>query len=230
MALGQVNDSAPEENFSDIIQFTDEKYGVDQQIVNGKYYAYKYKHALGHPFLFENNYFIGKVIIRGTEYKGINLKYDIYNQSLLIKSPIENYEIETLLPIEIVNAFSWDEMWFRRYTLNEKGPAYYQVVAEEDNIACLQYWYKTREESLHNVTFSSYKFRLKRCKKFIDAQGKIDQFKNNRSFVKILPAEIQREMQSYLKSKKFKVRKVSDLEMKEIIQRCSTLLQQEMVQ
>lgn len=119
-ALTQVPDSAPDENFSDLLQFTAEKYGVDQQIVNGKYYAYEYKHALGHPFLFENNYFIGKVIIRGTEYKGINLKYDIYNQSLLIKSPIENYEIETLLPIQIVNAFSWDEMWFRRYSLSEK--------------------------------------------------------------------------------------------------------------
>ena len=76
-ALTQVGNSTQEENFSEILQFAVEEYGVDQQIVNGNFYEYEYRHALGHPFLLEDKFHNSSLIIRETEYKDIFTKYDI---------------------------------------------------------------------------------------------------------------------------------------------------------
>lgn len=228
--LSQFDDSAQEEDFSEILQLAVEKYGVDQQIVNGNFYENKYKHALGHPFLHEDKFRNSNLIIRDTEYKDIYTKYDVYEQTLLIKSTIDNYEIMTLMPIEFVMAFSFNDMFFRKYSFTGDAPVYYQVVAEQDEIVCLYFWYKTRVESLHNITFSSYKFRKSMHKNFLLMNDEIGQYKNNRTFVALFPAEVQKEILTYLKSEKLKVKKAIDQEMTGIIEFSNNILKQRSLQ
>lgn len=212
-------------DFDQVLAYTSDKYGIDQQLVNGRFFEYKYIHALGHPFLLENKYYNADLLIKGTDYHNIETKYDIYEQDLIIRTTTVDFVVQTIVPMEMVSAFSIEGMQFRKLRLLEKEPAYYQVVAEEEHISCLYFWYKTRDESLHNVNFSSYKFRKSRHLNYILINGQAYQYKNNRSFTNSFPESLRRGIKSYLKSGKYKVRKVTDTQMKEIIGFCNSTLQ-----
>ncbi|MCK4922229.1 MAG: hypothetical protein KAS71_14355 [Bacteroidales bacterium] len=222
--LAQIKDPSSEKYFTEIQQLANEKYGTDQQLINGSYYEYRQDRDEGHPFLFENKFSNADLIFREIEYKGIIAKYDVYNQSLILKSDLENYQITTLLAIEFVTEFSFSGMLFRKYSFNGEAPAYFQVVSDEDEIVCLYYWHKTRIESIHQRIYSSFKYSESKHKNYLLINEQIGQFRNNRSFVKLFPMNIQRDILSYLKSEKLRVKKVTDAEMSGIIQFSKPLL------
>lgn len=228
--LAQVKNSTSEEYFEEIYHFANKKYGIHQQLINGNYYEFRNNHTGEHPFLFENKFSDTELKFRETEYNGIITKYDLYDQSLILKSNLDNYQVTTLLPIEFVTEFSFDGMLFKKYSFNNEAPAYFQVVAQEDVIACLYYWYKTREEHLENNNISYYKYSESKHKNYLLIDDKIGRYRNNRSFVRLFPMNVQREILSYLKLEKLKVKKVADNQMSGIIQFSQTLLKQKIIQ
>lgn len=61
-----------------------EQFGIDPLLMNGIYYENPYYNSKGHPFLGDGEFYLGTVDFRNKHYKDVNLKYDIYNQQLII--------------------------------------------------------------------------------------------------------------------------------------------------
>ncbi len=221
---GQFSDSDPETAIGNVLQYASERYGGDQQLFNGRIHEYQYRYALGHPFFQENEFTEGALMLHNKLYNGISMKYDIYSQELIINSSIGKQMMSFYPPAEFVKSFIIYDKVFERRSYNNEAPSYFQVVAESGQVSCLYSWYKTRVESDHNITFSSYKFGRSQRNNYLVIDNNISQYRNNKSFKKTFPEQFQRNISAYLKSKKLSVKNAGDSEMKEIINYCQSIL------
>src|SRR5512145_252110 len=70
--------------YNKLYQSVQETYGIDQVLVNGIFYEDRYPGQIGHPFLFENRLYDGTITFRGEKYDEIDLKYDLYEQQIIL--------------------------------------------------------------------------------------------------------------------------------------------------
>ena len=125
--------------------FIDE-YGFDQVLVNGILYEDKYWKKTGHQFLLNDQFNIGTLVYREKKYEGVEMKYDIYDQQLIL-SIINNNSIVRFVPQnDFISAFSLGDKFFSKYNFQNE-PRYYQVVFETEKLKCLYYWFKEKHYS-----------------------------------------------------------------------------------
>jgi hypothetical protein len=87
-------------------------YGFDQVLVNGIYYEDDYWGKVGHPFLFEDQFYKGTLIYREKEYQGVDLKYDIYKQQVILYIRQNNSIAWIIPPNDFISAFSLGDKLF----------------------------------------------------------------------------------------------------------------------
>jgi len=213
-------------SYNAVYEFTKEQKNIDLQLINGPYFENRYINAKGHPFLYSNKPVSGEVIFQGLHYNELQLMYDCYEQNLIVYSNVNSSIIPTIIPKEHVHSFALLERYFEKLSFNNDEARYYQVLVSTENLRCLYYHHKTRSESSHKVDYLSYEFSDTKRKAYLFYQGQLQPFRNNRSFVKILPENNQKQLLGYLKTHQLKVRKASDEEMKFLIQFSESLLQQ----
>ena len=93
------------------------------------------------------------------------MKYDIYEQKMLINYQFNDKQLNILLLNEFISEFSFNGKMFGFFSFSEMKPAFFQVIAGGNDLKCLYHWYKERRESYHNRTYSSYEFAgsIKKC-------------------------------------------------------------------
>jgi hypothetical protein len=220
----QLPQKSRETTIAEVLQYTNDKSDADQLLLNGRYYENKYRYALGHPFLLDNVFLEGELVLGDKLYRGIPMKFDIYSQELIIQPNNGKQIISLYPPGEFIKSFIIYGKTFEKRSYNNESPTYYQVVVEEDQIACLYFWSKTRDESNHNISFSSYRFGESKHNNFLIINKVITQYRNNNSFKKAFPEQIQTEISSYLRSGKISIKKASDEEMRDLIKYSQNLL------
>ncbi|MFC2089227.1 hypothetical protein ACFLT1_00515 [Bacteroidota bacterium] len=213
--------------YGEIYEHTRKELHISQELVNGKYHDYIYSHAIGHPFFAENEFVKSTITYRNTEYADQLIKYNIFDQSLVIKPSIDSSSREVLLPIEYVNSFTFNGLFFKKYSLKNEAPSYFQVIAETENLSCLYRWYKNREESSHMVSFLSYKFSNPIVRKYLLFDGEAHRYRNTRKFINPFPEYVHKALRTYIKSNKFNLKKISDQKMLQLMNYCQTVIEQE---
>lgn len=215
----------PEKNYySELYNYIQTEYKSDQVLVNGLYYDNYYRNAIGHPFLFEDVFYKGTLVCQNKLYKDLDMKYDVYEQKLLIRYILNDRNIRFIPPDEFISEFSFNEMHFKKYSFPGTVPEFYQVIADYDNLKCLCYWYKRRTESSHTRAFSSYRFYDSEKNCYLVLNDKLLKFRNNLSFINHFPKEKRYEIRKYLKSEKIKVLKSNDDTLRKLIDYCHKCL------
>jgi hypothetical protein len=210
-------------DFNELYKSIQDEYGFDQVLVNGIFYEDDLLGKIGHPFLLENRFYKGKLIFRGNEYRGIEMKYDIYNQQLLIFVTQNNSNVWIILPNEFISSFSFDEKTFVKFTF-KREPKFYQVVCDSEKLKCLYYWLKYRYDSDHKRKFYSYGFTESARKSYLLLNDILLEYKNNSSFIRLFPQEIKYQIEGYIKSNRIKVNKCDDSIVRKLIIYCNSLL------
>jgi hypothetical protein len=212
--------------YQELYTLITKEYKSDQVLVNGLYYDNYYRNAIGHPFLFEDVFYKGKLFYQNMLYKDLDMKYDIYEQRLLIRYILNDHNIIFIPPNEFISEFSFNEKHFKKYPFPGTAPKFYQVIADYDNIKCLCYWFKKRAESSHSRSFSSYRFynSEKRCSLVLN--NKLLNYRSNASFIRYFPEMKRDKIRKYLKSKKIKVLKSNDNTIRKLIDYCHKCLNQ----
>ena len=72
------------EQAEDISELCDSVYGKDIRLVNGRVYFPPYPHTDGHPFFKDPDGMMGSVTVRGATFTRIKLKYDIFQDHLVL--------------------------------------------------------------------------------------------------------------------------------------------------
>ncbi len=199
------------------------EFGFDQVLVNGIHYEDGYWGKVGHPFLFEDKLYKGTLIYREREYQGVDLKYDIYKQQVILYIMQNNSIAWIIPPNDFISAFSLRDKLFVKHTF-EGVPRFYQVVFDTEELKCLYYWSKLRYDSDHKRSYYSYVFTNSDRKTYLILDDVIKKYSDNRSFVSLFPQESQVRIKQYIKNNKIKVAKSSDDEIEKLVTYCRTLL------
>ena len=146
------------------------EYGFDQVLVNGICYEDEYWSKVGHPFLFEDQFYKGTLKYREKEYHGMYIKYDIYKQQVILYVVQDNSIAWIIPPNDFISAFSLGNKLFVKYIFQEV-PKFYQVVFDTEELKCLYYWSKSRYDSDHNRFYNSYRFTDSERKTYLVVDG-----------------------------------------------------------
>ena len=200
-----------------------DEYGFDQVLDNGFLYIEKYTRKIGHQFFMKDQLYNGTLVYRGEVYKGVEMKYDIYDQQLVL-SIENNNSIEWIVPHnDFISAFSIDDKSFSKY--NFAGVTrFYQLVNDTGKVKCLYYWFKQRVDS-DNINYLGFsEFTESEKENYLLLDGSLKKYKNNKSFTKLFPNEIRTRLRGYIRNNHINVTKSGDEKIKELLTFCNSLL------
>ena len=200
-----------------------DEYGFDQVLDNGFLYDEKYYRKIGHQFFMKDQLYNGTLIYRGEVYKGVEMKFDIYNQQLVL-SIIDNKTIEWIVPHnDFISAFSFGDKFFSKYNFGG-ATRFYQLVNDTGKVKCLYYWFKQRFDS-DNINYLGFsEFTESEKENYLLLDGSLIKYKNNRSFTKLFPNEIKARLREYIRNNHINVTKSSDEKIKKLLTFCNSLL------
>jgi hypothetical protein len=203
---------------------TDE-YGFDQVLVNGIYYEDKYGKKRGHEFFQEDRLYTGNLSYRGKEYKGIEMKYDICNQQLILYLKYNDKTVTVVPPNDFISSFNLGDKIFTGYDFQGE-PKFFQVVFDTKKLKCLYYWSKQIHKTSDggNSTSYYYEFTDDEKKNYLKLNGLYETYINNRSFTELFPHEIKALVRAYIKTNHINVAKSNDENMTKLLTYCNSLL------
>ncbi len=122
--------------------------GTDLQFVNGTLYQDSYPRTNGHPFYGSGNWVEGSVVMSGSSYEGLLLKYDILKDQLVYNHLSEMGVYALNLNKDLIEGFSLDERHFIRLNPQDQAvsPGFYETIAS-GSATCYVKWVKKYEKS-----------------------------------------------------------------------------------
>ncbi len=199
-------------------------YGSDQVFINGINHENYYLNALGHPFLNEDRFYPGFIVIHSKQYNNIQLKFNIFDQNLVIRQDLNNgTPVEFEPPVKFVSEFEINKMHFRKLKDESGREKFFQVVYDGD-IKFLNFWSKQRVVSFHNARVSSFRFDEEVKKSYLLLHNTFYRFSSAGSFQKIFPKELIPEIKSFCRKESIRPGKGSDESLKKLTAFCDDLL------
>jgi hypothetical protein len=154
----QDKNSLTKDHYQKLFEQIQNQYGPDQTLLNGIFYQYSYRNAKGHPFFYENRFYHGNLVFKNILYKNLELKFDIFNQQLILNYIFNVNQTQLILPTEFISSFNIEGKQFKTVHLKEMGIAIYQVLGLNDSIQCLYQWSKLLDFKTY-WTFSDINLR-----------------------------------------------------------------------
>jgi hypothetical protein len=204
--------------------FFEQLYGADYNLINGRRFVNLYPTAEGYPYLGEDKFYRGIIVINNISYTNVEIKYDICNQKIILKYPhFSGNEDKIILNGEFIEEFEIDGRLFRKYTFPGTEPRFYQVVSQ-GNIYCLYHWKKELLKGLSGRSFFTYS--PEKHLSYLVIDNKLYPFNSRQSFLKLLPLEYYKEIKMYLRSNKIWFRDASDIQIRQLMDFCNKLIRQ----
>ena len=202
---GQEPDADPSPGYADLVQWA---YGQDQELVNGLQYYNRHPRSLGHPYLLEGWVHQGNVNLRGKLYAGLWLKYDIHAQHVEVEyQTVNGGDNQVILVSDRVRHFSIGDYYFERLKV-EEGPAKFYQVLGEGRMLIFIHWSKNLVPVSGDSRYIEEYSAPKRSY-FLQLDGTIYPFNNKKSFVKLFPKSMQKDMKKLIKSNNIQIRTAS---------------------
>ena len=190
--------------FPDLVE---NAYGLDQDLVNGIQYSNRYMRSEGNPYFQEDSFKNGSVSINGKIYQNVQLKYDLFSQRVEIKHDKilgRNYRYITIS--DRMEAFSLGEYEFRKLNIQETPERYYQVI-NTGHFTCLVHWEKELVPLDNSAIYIDH-FTHPRHYYWLELNGEIIAFNNRRTFARLFPKNMQREILKLFRQRHISFRNV----------------------
>ena len=212
---------AQEISITDYLAECERKYGSDADLVNGEKYYYPYRQSQGDPFFFPESR-AALVRIYDKEFSGEMLRYDIFNQQLILDFE-DLYGATNSLDLreEWVKGFAFGNQEFVRMKDPEGQYAYFQLVSG-GQLSCVYRWSKDYQLNLSSGQ-QSYYFTEANKASFLVIGGQFYPYRSNRGFLKVFDPARQKTVKQFLKEGKLKVNKASDAQIRHLVEYCTSL-------
>jgi len=222
-AVSAQSDSSQQILFSKIYSAAEEEYGIHQELVNGLQYYNRNPGALGHPYLLEGLVHQGSVNLRGKIYPGLWLKYDIHDQHVEVEyQTVGGAYNQVILVNDRILWFTIDNYYFERVNLEEGEAKFYQVLGQGRMVWYI-HWSKNLVPKSGDSRFMEEYTSVKRDY-LLQLDGSLYPFTNKKSFVKLFPKTIQKDMKKLIKSNHIQIRSASTEQLELFLMAASNLL------
>ena len=193
-------------------QLMDHAYGPDQSLINGLQFYDRYLGVMGHPYLWEDRFREGSVTIGGMKHEGLELKYDLVEQEVVVKYTGGDGLINLVVTVpEHLEAFSVGPVLFRRLRINGTEGRFYQVVPT-DHFDGYIHWEKKRVMINGNTRYRE-KCTDAAGHYLLWVDGEWRSYRNRRSFLRCFPVDWRREIRATLRSQNVQLGQASPEEM-----------------
>jgi hypothetical protein len=208
-------------SITDYLAECERKYGSDADLVNGEKYFYPYRQADGDPFLFSEPR-DAVITIHEKEFPGQLLRYDIFNQKLILDyKNLYGATSSLVLRNEWVESFNFESFHFIKMQGPDGNPGFYQLVTD-GTIACVYRWSKDYLLNL-NSGMQSYYFTEPLKESFLLIGGQFYNYRSNGSFLKAFDPEDQKLIRQFMRQLKIKVKNAPDSQMRHLVEYCNSL-------
>ena len=197
------------------------KYGSDADLVNGEKYFYPYRNAMGNPFFFEDSR-KADIIIHEKEFDDQMLRYDIFNQELILDyTDLYGASSSLVLRNEWVESFSFDNLRFVKMEGPDGKTEFFQAVFDGP-IACVYRWSKNYQLNLTSGV-QSYYFTEPVKEAYLLIDGHFHPYRNNNSFMKAFDQESQKLIKQFMRQSRIKVKRAPDSQIRHLVEYCNSL-------
>ncbi|MBN1118425.1 MAG: hypothetical protein JXA77_14535 [Bacteroidales bacterium] len=204
------------------------KYGSNQAMVNGILYESKYNRDLGHPFIDKEEFTLESIVIQDELYDQTKLMYNIYDQSVVILyDNAKGEQIRYVPSNKYISLFTLNNRVFKKMNIGGFQDIFFQEIYSGENVSCVYYWYKQREESYHQRTFVTFQYLDPKTKRYLIIQNELLKYNSKYKFVKLFPSRLRSDISAYIKTNKIKLKKSSDSQVNELVNYCDKLLNQQ---
>lgn len=222
-AVNSQVDSSRQFLFTQIYWAAEREYGINQELINGLLFENKNQDVSGQPYLLDYYSNTGSVIYRGKQYSNLSLRYDLYDQQVLLIYLFDTVEYKLHLQNEFITEFTIENRKFINEAFGANGDAkFYQVIGEEYPTKILYHWEKGLSKSYSDnpdiIIFSSEKKET-----YILLNNELHGFKGNRSFTQYFTANTKSAIKDYFRKNKTKVKHATNDEMELLIEFINTL-------
>ena len=220
-------DTDSPQHYSELVYWA---YGQDQELVNGLQYYNRHPRSLGHPYLLEGWVHQGSVSIRGKLYSNIWIKYDIHAQQVEVEyRTMGGADNQVILVSDRVDDFTIGNYFFKKLKLEEEldeeldEKQFYQILGKERLIWYIR-WEKKLVPLVGDPTFIE-EFTSPKRNYLLELDGSIHPFSNKKSFVKLFPESIQKDIKRLIKSNQIQIRTASTEQLELFIMAASNILE-----
>ncbi len=204
-------------DYQDLTDYIWKKHGLDQEIINGTSYYYKYYRVLSHPYFSQEESHPGMVVLSGKRFNNVRINYNIYEQNLVLDYPGKNNGIyKIILSSILTDEFGLDDYYFKKLVLLERDPTFYQVI-EVNGIICYIHWEKQMLATTNNTQYADF-FSEPEQEYFLEYDHKLSPIKNKKSFVENFPFIPKREIKKYMRLNKISFRKASPEQIEDLLE------------
>ena len=179
-------------------------------ILYGVVYEPENYNSVGHPFFSEDKFLNTSLIYNGQEYNDLRIKYDVYNQNIILYQDLYPDQYRFLkLNNNLIKEFVITDHLNRKHYFKTfdnlsdqfKGIKFYEVVYENGILYLI---IRSKEFQELAIEYNKNRF-LDKSKHLIIKNGEIHLFKNKRSFLLVF-SEKKKELKKYIRREKLKVK------------------------
>jgi len=209
---------------ADLSSYIKDKHGPDQGIINGRLYYNKYYRILNHPYYNGEDSHPGSATLSGKRFPEVLLKYDIFEQHLVLEYQGKNLGRHKIIlnPVQ-TDAFELGDYYFEKLVLDEKEPAFYQVIAI-NGISCFIHWKKEILISPNETRYSEFFSNPKRIY-FIEFNEIVYPFRNRKTFASPFIGIPKREIYKYMRTHDISFRDASPEKIESLLNFISSRIQ-----
>jgi len=209
---------------TDVYTLLQHDYGPDQVLVNGLYPEDYILDALGHPFFQDTRFFPGSVILRNTNYKGLGIRYNVYDQNIIIShQSTGNGTFQVMPPNKFISEFQLDDKTFRKLSFEGMGDRFYEVVYD-GKMKCLYHIAKKRYTSYHAKEYSSFRYSREIRNSYVVINQQIHEYKSLGSLLNYFPKEERAAIRTFCKKEKINVSKSAESQIGKLMAFCEKRL------
>lgn len=219
--LGSLELKAQQPSITDFLAQCELKYGSDADLVNGEKYFYPYSQALGNPFFYPEAR-PAKISIQGKSFEDQLLRYDIFNQKLILDyTNLYGVSASLVLRTEWVEGFSFEGKKFKKLDGPDGKTDFFQLLGQ-GQIDCVYLWSKKYLLNL-NSGEQSYYFTDPVRISYLRMDGLFHPYKGNKAFIKAFNPELRKGLKQFIKQSDINVKTASDAQMRHLLEYCNAL-------
>jgi hypothetical protein len=203
----------------------DQKYGLDQNLVNGRKYIHQNPLAFGFPEWFQKKPFNGEIVISGIKYSNQSLRFNAYKQIFILNYKDYNSALKSIeLNNSQVDTVKINGSVFIQNNNKDIPSAIVEIIAI-DSISCFIAWrkdYSYNGGGLHPGFYYTDDIKLI----YITYRDRLWLAKNKRSFLKAFSKGIRDSVRKYLSGQTNNFKEMNSHELKLLLNYCNDLLNQ----
>jgi hypothetical protein len=197
-------------------------YGSDPTVYNGLLFLNQNPSVKGTPFLGDGSFQKGNVILRGQCFANQELKFDVYNQKLIIKHVGKSGAVHFVVASDAwLEKFSLEEMNFERIQFPDGTYKIMQLIGTGNYRIGIHF---TKKFAFNTSSNNSGYFYSDEIRTYYLINHEVCQaFWNKKSFFKLVGKEQQIPIRGYCNSRKINLRNPAYQTLEDLITYCNTL-------